>query len=57
MFFNTLIHADFENFHSVVEEAFSVPRVMHIAYRLEQKQAVITLDEMRFIGLIFPFLV
>ena len=58
VFFNILIHADFENFHSVVEEAFSVVRVyMHIAYRLEQKQAVITLDEMRFIGLIFPFLV
>ena len=57
VFFNILIHADFENFHSVVEEAFSVVRVMHIAYRLEQKQAVITVDEMRFIGLIFPFLV
>ena len=32
VFFNTLIHADFENFHSVVEEALSVLRVMHIAY-------------------------
>ena len=39
--FNTLIHPDFENFDSVLEEALSVVRVTHIAYRLEQKQAVI----------------
>ena len=38
---NTLIHPDFENFDSALEEALSVVRVMHIAYRLEQKQAVI----------------
>ena len=40
--FNTLIHLDFENFDSAPEEALSVVRVTHIAYRLEQKQVVIT---------------
>lgn len=35
----------------------SVLRVTHIAYQLEQQQVVITLDETRFIGLIFQFLV
>ena len=38
---NSLIHPDFENFDSALEEALSVVRVTHIAYRLEQKQAVI----------------
>ena len=41
--FNTLIHPDFENFDSALEEALLVLSVKHIAYRLEQKQAVITL--------------
>jgi len=40
--FNTLIHPDFENFDFALGEALSVVRVTHIAYRLEQKQAVIT---------------
>lgn len=30
---------------------------MYIAYQMQQQKVVITLDEMRFIGLIFQFLV
>ena len=37
--------------------ALSVLRVTHIAYQWEQQKVVITLDETRFIGLIFQFLV
>ena len=53
---NSLIHPDFENFDSALEEALSVVRVTHIAYRLEQKQAVIyySIVEMRCI--IWPYL-